>query len=299
MNKGQNASHSKHGSQRLSNNINNGSREPVPAVESEANLKKRKREEPDASDPKLREFLQVMKTGREGVIAGDIAMEDAGGPSDVPAVAVSEEESDDEYEQIPTRREKQRRIDPPEPAQATISQQPHPVEAREASDPKSSLPEKVADSAETKPSDLEDAALDATDDDWLRSRTNRLLDLVDPDDLEPTTAEGPLEREAQTNGDTIKDTSHADESKQDDVAPAEVVEEPAENPAEDSLDAIRKTSRLFVRNLPYSATEDDLRAEFEKFGHLEEVSQEFLSFSCKGGDGNVMNPDRDSLYFGI
>jgi multiple RNA-binding domain-containing protein 1 len=44
--------------------------------------------------------------------------------------------------------------------------------------------------------------------------------------------------------------------------------EPAKD---DSLEAIRRTSRLFVRNLPYSATQEDLRETFERFGTIEEV----------------------------
>jgi multiple RNA-binding domain-containing protein 1 len=47
-----------------------------------------------------------------------------------------------------------------------------------------------------------------------------------------------------------------------------VGDEPAKD---DTLESIRRTSRLFVRNLPYSATQEDLRAAFEQFGTLEEV----------------------------
>jgi multiple RNA-binding domain-containing protein 1 len=42
-----------------------------------------------------------------------------------------------------------------------------------------------------------------------------------------------------------------------------------EVPTEES---IGETGRLFVRNLPYICTEDDLRKEFVKFGPLAEVS---------------------------
>ena len=37
-------------------------------------------------------------------------------------------------------------------------------------------------------------------------------------------------------------------------------------------ESIGETGRLFVRNLPYICTEDDLRKEFVKFGPLAEVS---------------------------
>ena len=38
-----------------------------------------------------------------------------------------------------------------------------------------------------------------------------------------------------------------------------------------TLEAIRSNGRLFVRNLPYTATEQDLRNHFAPFGALEEV----------------------------
>lgn len=39
----------------------------------------------------------------------------------------------------------------------------------------------------------------------------------------------------------------------------------------DPLEMIRQTCRLFVRNLPYSASDEDLRAAMEEYGRIEEV----------------------------
>ncbi len=39
-----------------------------------------------------------------------------------------------------------------------------------------------------------------------------------------------------------------------------------------SLELIKRTSRIFVRNLSYSVTEDDLQQFFGSFGLVEEVS---------------------------
>ena len=36
---------------------------------------------------------------------------------------------------------------------------------------------------------------------------------------------------------------------------------------------IRESNRLFLRNLPYKATEEDLREHFAAYGELEEVSR--------------------------
>lgn len=280
-NKGQNALHSNYAS-RGNSSSNNASKGFTSAAEQESGSKKRKRDEPNVADPKLREFLQVMKSGREGVMDDVVNAEIGGESSGVPAPALPEEESDDEYEQIPARREKLRRIDPPETIQTTSSRQLQPMEASAISDSQSSPPKEGAGSTETKPTNLEQPDVSATDDDWLRSRTNRLLDLVDPDDLEPTTAQDSTEGTVQREADESNKTSHADESVSNDVAmDQDVAEEPAENPTTDeTLDAIHRTSRLFIRNLPYSATEDDLRETFEKFGHLEEVRDDLVNLFC-------------------
>ncbi|KAF4976973.1 hypothetical protein FZEAL_6444 [Fusarium zealandicum] len=264
------SSHSKHAS---AGTITRGKELPIES-DADASSRKRKRDEPKASDPKLQEFLQVMKTGREGALddAVDVTLGD--GASAIPAVAVPEEESDDEYEQIPTRREKQRRIDPPEQLHASVSLPSQLKEANVDSDIQPASALQTTESSETKQTDLEQPAVAAADDDWLRSRTNRLLDLVDPDDLERTRTQGPsLNETGHAEGGNIVKSSHANHPATDDVAIKEIaVETSGGEPAQDSsLDAIRQTSRLFVRNLPYSATQDDLRESFEQFGTLEEV----------------------------
>jgi multiple RNA-binding domain-containing protein 1 len=59
-----------------------------------------------------------------------------------------------------------------------------------------------------------------------------------------------------------------DESlSEQDLTPAD---EPKDKP-DPILEEISKNGRLFVRNLPYTATEDDLRNHFQPFGSLEEV----------------------------
>jgi hypothetical protein len=244
--------------------------------DSDASSRKRKRDEPQTADPKLREFLQVMKTGGEGALEDAANAHQADGASAIPAAAVPEEDSDDEYEQIPARREKQRRIEAPEKAPTSESLAPRPKETPGPADVQMQAPadEETAESSETKQPDLEHSAVVAEDDDWLRSRTNRLLDLVDPDDLERTPAQGPVVKETgHTEGGGVVNSPQANPSDEDEMTAEEPTVEASggEPPKDDSLEAIRRTSRLFVRNLPYSATEEDLRETFEGFGALEEV----------------------------
>ncbi|KAF7547730.1 hypothetical protein G7Z17_g7523 [Cylindrodendrum hubeiense] len=266
--RGQNPSHSSYGA------AGNFSRDSDPTAEDELSSKKRKRDEPDASDPKLREFLQVMKRGREGAM-DDMANTNMGGDVPVvPAAAVPEEESDDEYEQIPASREKQRRIDPPEKGQSSDSQPAQLMEIDTPSGNQVPTSDKTAAPSGAKQADLEQPGLGATDDDWLRSRTNRLLDLVDPDDLErvtlqDTTASTP----AQTKGGDVDTTALPRPPSGRDVVVGQGASEreSGEAASDDPLEAIRRTSRLFVRNLSYSTTELDLRESFQQFGSLEEV----------------------------
>ncbi|KAH6900264.1 hypothetical protein B0T10DRAFT_393719 [Thelonectria olida] len=258
-----------HSSRDLAGNISKGSDLPA---ENELSSKKRKRDEPVASDPKLREFLQVMKTGREGAL-DNVRGDDFGDSLNAPSAAVPEEESDDEYEQIPTRREKQRRIDPPAQAQAAPSQPAQLMEIDTPLGDQEPAAEELSERPESKQADPERAGPAATDDDWLRSRTNRLLDLVDPDDLERIPQQDTTPATHQTEEDHVDDTPHANPPTTKEVALEEDggEGEAGESTTESTVDAIRRTSRLFVRNLSYTTTEEDLRESFKKFGELEEV----------------------------
>jgi multiple RNA-binding domain-containing protein 1 len=249
---------------------------PTVDKDADSSLKKRKRDEPQAADPKLREFLHVMKEGREGAMDDGVRGGMGDGVAAVATNAVPEEESDDEYEQIPARKEKQRRVDSPEKSLASGSLPLQLKEANVVSDAKAQAPavEGSAESKEATKPNTETQEAVPEDDDWLRSRTNRLLDLVDPDDLERTPVQGPstTETDHAEGGDAMEITP-ADPPAANDVPMVETtVEAVGDEPAkDDTLESIRRTSRLFVRNLPYSATQEDLRAAFEQFGTLEEV----------------------------
>lgn len=177
-------------------------------------------------------------------------------PTKVQALQLPDEESDDEYQAVPKKIKK----NTPSPSiapQTTIA--PAILDAGTVAD-------QSAQTDEPEPSNT----ADATDDDWLRSRTNRLLDLMDPADIVPVAvASTPTEFGKQATG----------QDSEAPVAEAEAatgVEDEAEFEGFDDkpdpvLEAIRANGRLFVRNLPYSATEDDLREHFKPFGSLDEV----------------------------
>ncbi|KAH6669451.1 hypothetical protein B0J14DRAFT_119915 [Halenospora varia] len=214
---------------------------------------KRKRSDVDEADPKLKEFLEVMQPASKAKKwTADTAEDDIGEPpSKIQALEVPEAESDEEYESVP---QKSRKSSPPKTAAPTV-------------------PDKVAEPTVDEPIANDEPMVDinaATDDDWLRRRTNRLLDLMDPDEIAANA-------QSQTNADTavVAETHEvepefegfAEEPSTKDAIP----EEEEEEKPDPIIEAISTNGRLFVRNLPYTATEEDLRSHFEKYGALEEV----------------------------
>ena len=60
-------------------------------------------------------------------------------------------------------------------------------------------------------------------------------------------------------------------NKAEEIPFIEPQEENEDEKIDPVIEAIQANGRLFVRNLPYTATEDDLRKHFEPYGALEEV----------------------------
>lgn len=119
----------------------------------------------------------------------------------------------------------------------------------------------------------------ASDEDWIRFKTSRTLDLVDHDDAV-------LVAEAADAGSTESDpkvatSQHPNTSKvlvsstePDNTQPHNVETENASSSQErESL----HTGRLFIRNLAYKTTEEELRRLFESrnFGSIAEVSRDY------------------------
>ncbi|GAB0135878.1 hypothetical protein EsDP_00004200 [Epichloe bromicola] len=264
LSKGHNASHSSAASCGQSASEMRSEKE-------DTNPKKRKREEPNASDLKLREFLQVMRSGREGVIADEtnptVGADQVSRPGQL---TVPEDESDEEYEQIPLRNEKSRKIDTHQhKPEAAAAKPPMKGERNQDDDTPVNTTKGKAEQVGSDITDDGPPATRATDDDWLRSRTNRLLDLVEPSDLVSGAVHSLVEDKSEQDIIIDGQTSHSTDVVTPDMTEqAETSKELAE---EDAVETISRTSRLFVRNLPYSATEDDLREAFDKFGALEEV----------------------------
>jgi multiple RNA-binding domain-containing protein 1 len=225
---------------------------------------KRKRSDVEPADPKLQEFLEVMQPASKSKIWDTGAMDSAINepPTKVQAIEAPAGESDDEYQSVPRKERKK------SPAKAIESQLPVPSTLE---------PPQAATSANQQEVPAGSATIDneaATDDDWLRSHTSRLLDVMDPEDV----ISKPQQQSQFANAENITEVEPEVNEPADnmDIDEAEDggVDLKEDNKAEDldtTLEAIRSNGRLFVRNLPYSATEDDLRKHFEQYGSLEEV----------------------------
>ncbi|TGJ87564.1 hypothetical protein E0Z10_g1197 [Xylaria hypoxylon] len=242
---------------------------PVPSEsQPDANDKKRKRDALNESDPKLQEFLNLMQTSKISASKlhgheNDAALE----PPTKKVAATDEPESDDRYQSMPTQSSKRSATQPAKLFPESQSRPP----ALPIADSHPDVPDE--EPASPAVNHVQDTTTGTTDDDdWLRNRTNRLLDLAGEDDIvpvrpQPTTAHS---TDKQILGHTTPDDVNMTE-KNITVVPEESVEMSTDSQNTAILDAIRKTARIFCRNLPYDATSEDLRIHFEEFGELEEV----------------------------
>ena len=139
----------------------------------------------------------------------------------------------------------------------------------------------------------DEAEIAQSDADWLRSRTSRLLGLLDEDEEERYMSKQDDEDASKSPDQQtpLDEPQQASECASNQVSNPEKQQEDA-TPVNADEQAIRKSKRLFLRNLPYSATEDDLRERFECFGGLEEVRTITFVFQALF---SVMISDRDNL----
>jgi multiple RNA-binding domain-containing protein 1 len=112
-----------------------------------------------------------------------------------------------------------------------------------------------------------------SDIDWLRSRTNRVLDLVEDD-------EQPVPAVPSSKPQPVQPAQPAQHIAPEAVAQPEKTEEPEARPEDvppsAEVDKIRDTGRLYLRNLHFEVNEEELREHFSKYGSLEEVCYSFF-----------------------
>ncbi|KAL0935337.1 Multiple RNA-binding domain-containing protein 1 [Colletotrichum truncatum] len=275
---------------------------PPPTAEKDDGLnKKRKREDLDESDPKLREFLQVMQPGKNSSANEMLDVIDSAAVEEQKKL-LQDGESDDEYEAIPARPEKRQMREAPKGDHRPAESLPEEDEAMPDVGPvPKPVPDATQDEAPAVAVNNNNGAA-TSDDDWLRSRTNRLLDLVDDDEvLQP-----PAQQDSGETGGSAPAINHeapvesserpkaAIESEAGAGDKAAPLAKKVEEEGDETLATIKRTSRLFVRNLAYSVNEDDLRSHFEQFGELEEVHLPVTATGASKGYAMVLFANADS-----
>jgi len=175
----------------------------------------------------------------------------------VQQIAVPADESDDDYQVIAKKPKTTAEL--PTPSVSV----PATAVSRVAADdgdaaPTGDVMEDVKGLAEDDQGPLNDA-------DWLRSRTNRVLDFVEDDEVpQPTKPLAPKVAEAREAAPAAITTPAAAEQPDWEISPAAAA-------SVSESDKVRETGRLFLRNLNFDVSEDDLREHFSQYGALEEV----------------------------
>jgi multiple RNA-binding domain-containing protein 1 len=226
-------------------------------------------------DPKLKEYLEVMKPkSKKRTWENDDALQannEAPAADDNQTTIDAGGASDDEYEVVP-RKAKRTKVDPP-----PVEQQPAETTAGEVVTPPS-------DNAEDKSQQDVAPQGPVSDADWARSRTSRLLGLLDDDEEEEENSR-PKARAASVSSSDMEDFAPTTSGPSEVVtsintsAPAAAVDNTAQPNADAEPTGVRASMRLFVRNLPYDVQQEDLQSEFASYGNVEEVSNTIPSHS--------------------
>ncbi|KAI5850647.1 putative pre-rRNA processing protein Mrd1 [Tricharina praecox] len=212
-------------------------------------LKRKHDGKPDGASPpnkKLQEYLDVYAPGSKSNTWGNANHDSA----TVPIADAGED--DDEYVELPALKKTV--------GAESVTEPKIPVAIMRIEDANDAVVQ----------TDEDQATGPVSDADWLRSKTSRLLDLTDDVSSRLTMAD------SKPSAPTIPQVARPSATNipaqaQEDVTMAEMEPEQSKSEYEEAIEKIASTGRLFVRNLSYNTTEEDLRQHFSRFGELEEV----------------------------
>ncbi|GAD92826.1 pre-rRNA processing protein Mrd1, putative [Paecilomyces variotii No. 5] len=251
-----------------------------------ANSLKRKRDENNTQqDAKLQEYLSLTQNTKKRTWANDDGIAETLTSVNTNGQSVDVEHPVDDVSQAQRKKTKVEAAalsKNKEPVQGHVQHttvlQPaskSPVDG-EADDQGGKDEEMAEDPAQAEPK---------SDADWLRSKTSRLLGLLDEEEqAEHDTAPPPSRFEPVEDDDDDDDGPQSggvalDNATSIPTADADGDADMATPANQEEIDAnvelIRNSARLFVRNLPYDATEADLDPIFSPFGKIEEIHVAF------------------------
>ncbi|KAL2003337.1 hypothetical protein VTN02DRAFT_4247 [Thermoascus thermophilus] len=259
-------------------------------VDNSANTLKRKRDAVNTQqDTKLQEYLAVMQhSSKTKTWANDEGFAESLNPVSASKRPLEEEQPNEEPPQSQRKKAKvdgvaDASIPKTQAREKTPSTNGEQVESHDSNGTRIAEQDRNEDAVErdahAAPQSQTEPQSDA---DWLRSKTSRLLGLLDEDEQ--------AEQDSSKQRKTLEAVEEDDDSESGGVAldtPAAPVSSNAEKTKEEddaNINLIRNSGRLFVRNLPYDATEADLEPVFLPFGKIEEIHIAFdtRSESSKG-----------------
>ncbi|KAJ5746634.1 hypothetical protein N7520_011816 [Penicillium odoratum] len=238
---------------------------------------KRKRDNEKAQDPKLKEYMSLMQTGKTRTWANDDTM---AAPAADSAPVINQLPKDTSVaEEVPSQ-PKKARIEEPLPVATPEEPEPMVIDQSE---------EDGTEETPAQEEQGEEEAAPASDMDWLRSKTSRLLGLLDEDEqaeFEERKVDKPVESRSSPK-DESRSAAIEKITSEPSPQPETNVDEPVDEPAEEeeateitpeqarNIELIRDSARLFLRNLSYDLKEEDLHPLFSPFGKTEEIHVAF------------------------
>lgn len=234
------------------------------------NLGKRKRDDlgtEDYRDRKLQEFLEVMQPpSKHKTWANDDSAKINTRVERIPSPSIQEAEARHNHAQLePKITRVTKEVDLLDDFKSTAIS-----DSEVSSDPLLLATLQVAD----------EAAQPSTDEAWLRSRTSRLLGLEEAEDPPNLTTQAVSDEEEEADRyNSSKKPGQKPSAGQDiTIEGLAVNEDPTPISSLDPSNNDNSSSeRLFVRNLSYATTEEDLRSHFETYGAITEVSLPFFA----------------------
>lgn len=228
----------------------------------------------EGTSTKLQEFLEVMQPPSRSKTWQNQAATTHGvtdATTEILERGYNGAGSDEEYEPVPKKLKNERGSE----GKTQVLEPPK----REASPPQSEEAMKRARiGTDADRQELSDTLPAASDADWLRSRTSRLLGLVDDDNALDRGASSEHEeihqKVTQPMVEGAESSGGANEGVQMDDEASEANEIAMASPSTEVEDRKFGNGRLFVRNLTYTITEEELRQHFAAgaYGTIQEVS---------------------------
>ncbi|EEH38012.2 multiple RNA-binding domain-containing protein [Paracoccidioides lutzii Pb01] len=237
-------------------------------------LKRKHDQVEQKQDPKLQEYIAAMqppmksKTWADDSIMADTNAVPANNATIIPSINAEKSEAQNkrlkfDHHFLVKKKQMERPNHIPEDSFTT----PRPRSVESENDPQ------VESVVEAPKSDM----------DWLRSRTSRLLGLVEEEDDDEGSAVTPRVREIEASDDSDHEIVMGRNCPESTLPRHNEPPNPSDD--KESFDAniglLRETGRLFVRNLPYNASESDLEPLFVSFGKIDEAIFIHVAFDTR------------------